>query len=85
MVGLFCKRLLHKHETLPVTHLNMEALMFSHNDVIMCYCISPYSGTSEKSNCEQEKKSIIRVRIGEKIFPWDHRLSSLGKPRGAKQ
>ena len=38
-----------------------------------------------KNSGEQEKKSIIRVRIGlKKSVPRDHPLSSLGKPRDVK-
>ena len=36
-------------------------------------------------NGEQETKSICCVRVGKKICPSDHSLSSLGKPRDAKQ
>ena len=39
----------------------------------------------KKNSGEQEKESIIRVRVEEKSVPWDHCLSSLGKPRDAKQ
>ena len=28
-MGHFCKRLLHKHETLPFTHVNVEALVLT--------------------------------------------------------
>ena len=53
--------------------------------------ISAYSGNLFKYenadfNGEQEKESIIQVRIGlEKLIPRDHCLSSLGKPGNANQ
>ena len=37
-----------------------------------------------KNSGEQEKESFVRVRV-EKSVPRDHRMSSLGKPRDAKQ